>query len=190
MPVLHKSGTAVLRLACIIALMALAGCTVPTQPLLAPLAPRTLGESVTVRQQVTAHFDDNVRRMQVALSVTPNDLSLIGLTAIGQRLFTLSWRNGQAHMHSHIKTLSQLEPARILADLQLAYWPLPALRRALPDDLQLAQYGTARVLWRDGRLLWFASSDSRKRWHSTMTIYNARMGYRLTIKPLTFSQQR
>lgn len=169
----------------VIAVTALAGCA-PPRPLLAPLAPQTLGQSVSARQQVTIRFADNVHSLQVALKVAPDDLTLVGLTAVGQRLFTLSWNGQQAELHSSIHSIADIDPARILADLQLAYWPLPILRQALPDNLSLEQYGSARVLWRDDKLLWFASSTGPDRWHSTVTIYNARAGYRLTIQPLAF----
>lgn len=161
----------------------IAGCVAPS-PLMKPLPPKTLGQSVMARQLVTVHFNGHTRSMQVALKVAPSDMVLIGMTAIGQRLFTLSWQDGQANIKTQIESIETIDPAHILADLQLAYWPLPALRRALPDDMRLQQYGTARVLWYNGRLLWFASSESPDRWHSTMTLYNARLGYRLTIKPL------
>lgn len=189
MPVLREYHTypirVLTRLVAVITVAVLAGCA-PPRPLLSPLAPQTLGQSVTARQQVTIRFADNVRRLQVALKVAPDDLTLIGLTAVGQRLFTLSWNGQQAELHSSIDSIADIDPTRILADLQLAYWPLPVLRRALPDDLSLGQYGSARVLWRDGQLLWFASSTGPERWHSTVTIYNARVGYRLTIQPLAF----
>lgn len=165
------------------AALATAGCAAPG-PLLAPLAPQTLGSSITVRQQITAHFGDDTRQLQVALKVAPRDLKLIGLTALGQRLFTLSWNGQRAEVTSAVEPLADIDPAHILADLQLAYWPLPALRAALPADLRLEQYGTARVLWRNDQLLWFASSETADRWGSTLTLYNAQAGYRLTVQPL------
>lgn len=189
MPVHRNRGMdsvrVLLRLIVVMAVAAMAGCA-PPPPLLSPLAPQTLGQSVTARQQVTAHFGDQTSSLQVALRVAPDNLTLIGLTAIGHRLFTLSWKDGKPRLRSRIKPIANLDPARILADLQLAYWPLPALRSALPDDMRLQQYGTARVLWHNNKLLWFSSSAGANRWHSTVTIYNARLGYRLTIRPLSF----
>ncbi|MDN5861883.1 MAG: DUF3261 domain-containing protein [Salinisphaera sp.] len=173
----------------LLAALAAAGCA-PPRPLLPPLTPGSLGDSITVRQQLTVRFDGEVRSMQVALQVAPTDLTLIGLTALGQRLFTLSWAGGQLALKSRVNRIADIDPARILADLQLAYWPLPALRAALPDSLHLEQYGTARVLWRDGELLWFASSQTANRWGSTLTLYNARLGYRLTIRPLALDGAR
>lgn len=170
-------------LCAILAALAVAGCVAP-RPLVSPLPPQTLGKSITVRQQVTARFDGKVRTMQVALKVVPDDLTLIGLTAVGQRLFTLSWNGRQAKLKSTIGSLASMDPKRILADLQLACWPLSVLQAALPDDLSLQQVGTARLLWRDGKLLWLASSETKDRWHSTLVVYNVRMGYQLTIRPL------
>lgn len=139
---------------------------------------------MTARQQVIVQRDGAVRRLQVALKVAPAKLTLIGLTALGQRLFTLSWNGGHAKLQSTVDSTLDIDPIRILADLQLAYWPLAVLRAALPDRLHLDQYGTARVLWRDAKLLWFASSETADRWGSTMTLYNVSAGYRVTIRPL------
>ncbi len=163
----------------------IAGCATAPPPLLEPIAPAALGESIEVRQQVTARFHGRTRVMQVALKVAPTDLTLIGLSAIGQRLFTLSWNAGHTTLTSDVDTLNRLDPSRILADLELAYWPVAALQAALDPDLRLEQQGTSRTLWRADELLWFASSDGPDRWRSALTIYNASQGYRLDIRPLS-----
>src|SRR5699024_5324758 len=172
---------AAITLACVLA----TGCAPPPPLLSPPLAPQTLGQSVTVRQQVTVRRGDQTRSMQVAMQVAPTQLTMIGLTAVGQRLFTLSWNGQQSTLDSRISSIDSLDPTRVLADLQLAYWPLDTLRAALPDNLRLEQFGSARMLWRNGKLLWFASSQGKDRWHSPLTLYNARLEYRLTIRPLT-----
>jgi len=172
--------------ACLALLLSLlAGCAIAPPQLLTPVAPAALGESVEVRQQVTATVKGRTRVMQVALKVAPSDLTMIGLSSIGQRLFTLSWNEGETTLTSSLGDVSRLDPTRILADLELAYWPLPALRAALEPDLRLEQQGTVRTLWRNDELLWFASSDTGDRWTSALTIYNASAGYRLDIRPLS-----
>jgi hypothetical protein len=161
-----------------------AGCAAPTA-LIRPLPPSTLGRAVTVRQQITAHFHDHVRSLQVVLKVAPDDLTLIGLSPIGQRLFTLGWHGGQPSVKSQIKDLQHLPARRILADLELASWPLDALRTALTDpEMRLEELGDTRALWQGDRLLWIAFRGPGKSWHQKMTIYNARIGYRLDVQPL------
>lgn len=166
-----------------LAVLMLAGCAAP-RPFMPPLAPATLGHSVEQRQQVTIHYKGRTRSLQVVLKIAPGDLEMIGLSAIGQRLFTLSWDGHHASLTSPIDRLGKFDPVRVLADLQLAYWPLPALRAALPAGLRLQQIGSARILWRKDQLLWFASRAGPDRWTSALTIYNARRGYRLQIQPL------
>lgn len=177
------------RVLALVAVLAMAGCVKPPPLLTPPLPPQTLGDSITARQQVTIRFDGSERSMQVALKVAPDELTLIGLTAIGQRLFTLSWDGRQAQLSSTLDSIAAIDPQRILADLQLAYWPLPALRAALPNSIHLQQMGTTRLLWRDGRLLWLATGESADRWGSSLLIYNARAGYRLTIQPLSLDEE-
>ncbi|MGN8158852.1 DUF3261 domain-containing protein [Salinisphaera sp. SWV1] len=164
----------------------LSGCM--PGPLIRPLGPGVLGQSVEARQQVTVHYHGHTRSLQVALRVVPNNLTLVGLSAMGQRVFTLDW-NGQSIARGQGLDTGQRIPAkRILADLELAYWPLPALRKALVDpDLRLRQLGDTRTLWRGNKLLWLAYRGHGDPWHSRLTVYDARLGYRLDVKPLAFN---
>ncbi len=158
------------------------------RPLIQPLGPAALGRSVEARQQVTVHYRGTTRSLQIALRVVPDDLTLVGLSAMGQRVFTLGW-NGQAIERGQGLDAGKRIPAkRILADLELAYWPLPALRKALTDpDLHLQQLGDTRTLWRGDKLLWLAYRAHGDPWHSRLTVYDARLGYRLDVKPLAFN---
>lgn len=177
-----------LRAIALLAVVLVAGCATP-QPWLAPLPPGSLGQTTQARQQVTAHRDGQSRSLQVAIKATPQRLTLIGLSALGQRLFTLVWDGQQAILTGNSLTrLDGLDPDWILADLQLAYWPLAPLRAALPPDLRLEQLGTARTLWRGDKLLWYRSSATADAWHSKLKLYNARLGYRLTIVPLAIGE--
>lgn len=170
----------------LLALVTMAGCATP-RPWLAPLAPDTLGASVQARQEITALRKGQTRSLQVALKADANTLTIIGLSALGQRLFTLVWDGQDAEVTSQIDNLQGFDPYWILADMQMAYWPLVPLRAALPADLQLTEHGSTRTLWRGDELLWFRSSAGADIWHSNLLLYNARLGYRLRIKPLSIS---
>lgn len=164
----------------------LAGCA--PKPLIHPLGPDALGQSVEARQQVTLHYRGRTRSMQVALRVAPDNLTLIGLSGIGQRLFTLGWNGNTIQRSRGLADDKRLPADRILADLELAHWPLAALRTALADsDLRLEQLGETRTVWRGDTLLWIAYRGGDEPWHSPMTIYNARLNYRLDVKPLAFN---
>ncbi|MES1954805.1 hypothetical protein SAHY_09483 [Salinisphaera hydrothermalis EPR70] len=166
--------------------VALGGCM--PKPLIQPLGPAALGQSVEARQQVTVHYRGHTRSLQVALRVVPDDLTLVGLSAMGQRVFTLGWNGHAIERGRGLKSAKRIPAKRILADLELAYWPLPALRQALTDpDVHLQQLGNTRTLWRGDTLLWIAYRASGDPWHSRLTIYDVRLGYRLDVEPLAFN---
>ncbi|MES1935598.1 hypothetical protein C27AD_04557 [Salinisphaera hydrothermalis C27AD] len=166
--------------------VALGGCM--PKPLIQPLGPAALGQSVEARQQVTVHYRGRTRSLQIALRVVPDDLTLVGLSAMGQRVFTLGWNGHAIERGPGLKSAKRIPAKRILADLELAYWPLPALRQALVDpDVRLQQLGNTRTLWRGDTLLWIAYRASGDAWHSRLTVYDARLGYRLDVEPLAFN---
>jgi hypothetical protein len=162
----------------------LSGCVAP-RPWLGPLPPDSLGAEIQVRQQLVMARGEKSRSLQVAIRVDAERLTLIGLSDLGQRLFTLDSDGRQAELTSRIPDLQGLDPDWILTDLQLAYWPLPPLRAALPEGLRLEQRAALRTLWRDRRLLWLAVNEFGETWQGEVVVYNLQLGYRLDIRPLT-----
>lgn len=167
----------------LLAVWLLSGCAAP-RPWLGPLPPNALDTEVEVRQRLVLLRGEESRSMQVAIRVDAERLTLIGLSDLGQRLFTLTSDGRQADLTSRVPDLRGLDPNWILTDLQLAYWPLPSLRAALPEELRLEQRAALRTLWRDRRLLWLGFNESEEPWHGELVVYNLRLGYRLDIQPL------
>lgn len=183
MQVLRGVTRAAIKRLFLLAALACSACTAP-RPWLAPLAPDTLGASVQARQEVIATRGGEQHSLQVALKVDAASLTMIGLSPLGQRLFTLTWDGQDARLVTHIENLEGIDPEWILADLQMTYWPLAPLRTALPQDLHLTEHGSARALWRGEHLLWYRSGALADIWRSNVELYNGRLGYRLTIRPL------
>lgn len=175
-----------IRLFWLLLCAALAGCA--PEPLIQPLGPSALGRSVEARQQVSVHYQGHTRSLQIALRVAPDNLTLIGLSAIGQRLFTLGWNGREITHQNGLEKSHRLPARRILADLELAYWPLSALRTALASHaMRLEQLGSTRALWDGDKLLWIAWRGPGQPWHRRLTLYNARLDYRIDVQPLAFN---
>lgn len=162
----------------------LAGCAAP-RPWLGPLPPGALDEEVQVRQHLVLVRGEQSRSLQVALRVDAERLTLIGLSDLGQRLFTLTSDGRRAEWRGRASDLQGLDPNWILTELQLVYWPLPPLRAALPEGLRLDQQASVRTLWRDRELLWFGVRESGDMRHGEVVVYNLQLGYRLGIRSLT-----
>lgn len=128
---------------------------------------------------------DQTYALQVAMRVDAERLTLIGLSDLGQRLFTLSSDGHQARLISPSSDLKGLDPDLILTEFELVYWPLAELNTALPQELRLEQQGSLRTLWRGEKLLWFSVNESQDRWCGNVFIYNLERDYRLDIQPLS-----
>ena len=83
------------------------------------LGPAALGRSVEARQQVTVHYRGHTRSLQVALRVVPDDLTLVGLSAMGQRVFTLDWNGHAIERGAGLDSAKNIPAKRILATCRL-----------------------------------------------------------------------
>lgn len=167
-------------------LLLLAACAAP-RPWFEPLEPGSLNRPTPIRQLVTVERGDGSQTLQTVLTRGSSGLTLVGLSSVGQRVFTMSWDGSEATLSSRVAELSRLDPLWMLTDIQLAYWPLAALQTALPEGFKLEEIGTLRVLWQDGELLWMRASESTSPWQSEVMVFNASLGYRLRIRPLHMS---
>jgi len=95
------------------------------------LAPDSLGRSVQVKQVLHAAFDGHTVDLQCVLTVEPQRLSIVGLNALGLRAFTVGYDGTRIDEKRAPQVPATVGGARLLDDVQLAYWPLPALQAVL-----------------------------------------------------------
>ena len=118
----------------------LAGCattaTIPVSALQAMpvLPPSSLGQTRNARQIVHAAFADREATMQCVVEISPQRLRVIAVNAMGLRLFGVTVEGDQVTVERAPGVPEQIDPARILADIQLAYWPLAKLKAAYEDS--------------------------------------------------------
>lgn len=155
------------------------------------LPPASLGAPLQARQILHAAYGSDEATLQCVVDADGALLSVVCLTALGQRVFTLTYDGRE------LKTLrapfapDSIDPQRIVADLQLAYWPLEALQPAW----QRAGYGVSeprpglRRVIRDGRL--FAevhsatpalSNGRSAAWPARVWLVSFAYGYALDIE--------
>ena len=176
-----------------VALMALtlSGCvSAPMQQAdpsqMPPLLPAaSLGQSRSAQQIVRAAFADNEATMQCVVDITPQHMSVIALNAMGLRLFSISVENGQTTVERMPGVPEQIQPERILSDIQLAYWPLAKLQQAYRGSAwQVSEpFAGTRRLKHDGRLIaevHYAQAD-KDLWHGHLWLSNYQFGYSLSV---------
>ena len=117
------------------------------------LSPASLGASVRAAQQIRAEADGAVWRFQAVLEVSPERLTLVGLSGFDRRVLTVRYDGAEFAEETDSLVPAGLSGAQILQDLQLIYWPTTAIAAALPAGFRLEESGGERRLLRDGSVV-------------------------------------
>ncbi|MGC0151709.1 DUF3261 domain-containing protein [Chromobacterium vaccinii] len=156
----------------------------PALPALA-LSPSSFGAELSLVQRLRAgplnpRDGQASPSLDVQLEIDAAQLRLAGL-ALGQRILTLSWDGKTLQSQRSPLLPASVDEARIVRDIQLAYWPLPALRAALPAGWTLDEESGARVLRQDGEEALRIENQASPAWLGHSELTNRREGYRLSI---------
>lgn len=144
------------------------------------LAPATLGETISVQQQLTVERAGSTNDLVAALEVDPQRVSLVGL-ALGMRVLSLEFDGAELTEWRHPMLPSQVRAADVLEDLQLTLWPVEEIARALPSGWDIEDRGLRRTLRRDGEVVATITYSGLPRWQGTAVLDNQRYQYRLTV---------
>lgn len=166
-----------------LSLLAVVACAPQREqlPQITLLSPASLGRSVYAQQQLEAEFNGQIWQMQGALEVTPHSVRMVGLTPFGQRLITLVWDGQQLQQERAAYLPQTVQGERILSDVQLMYWPAPALRAVLPPGWRVEQEGGVRRVFDAERSLIKISCATPDPWQGRCVFEHLVYGYRLTL---------
>ncbi len=154
----------------------------PEGPAPRALAPVSAVSPRSASQVIHAAFGDRAATLRTALEVSASGIKLVGVTATGQRLFTVSYDGTTVSAERGAFAPADIQPERVLADMQLALWPLPALRQALGDGYEVAEpFGGVRRLRRDGRLVAEVHYAGGDPWAGRLWLVSFEHGYSLTV---------
>ena len=159
------------------------------------LSPESFGQSLSVLQSIELQYNGETQQLLAQLEITPNKMTFVGLSPMGNRLSTVLW-TGQNFSDEHLlKNIKDewpfpFEPKRILADVQLALWPniptqngikiretaLPNMsREILRSDLN--EYPIMRITY-----------ETRPFWQGLIVIEHLERNYQLSIETLQINR--
>jgi len=159
------------------------------------LPPESFGQSLSVLQSLELQYKGKTQQLLAQLEITPKKMTFVGLSPMGNRLFTVLW-TGQNFSDEHLlKNIKDewpfpFEPKRILADVQLALWPniptqncikiretaLPNMsREILRSDLN--EYPIMRITY-----------ETRPFWQGLIVIEHLERNYQLSIETLQINR--
>lgn len=139
-----------IRALLIVALLALVGCAGPqTRPaqhgLELALSPASLGRELALQQQLTFVFGSEQRSMDALLEADAGRVAL-AVQAAGQSALVLQWDGASLQQQRASWLPAQVRGERVLSDLQLTYWPVVAIRAALPEGWTIDEAQGVRQL--------------------------------------------
>jgi hypothetical protein len=160
------------------------------QPLF-PLAPPQ-GPSRRIVQQLTAHWPGRDETLLCVLELDSRHIAMAGLTPDGLSLFDLSYDGQTLRADKNPLVPKTLVPELIVADLQLAYWPLDKLRQQLPKSMKLEAGPGFRRLIGQGQPLAevrYSNPDGLTQasaWPKSVELNHLKYHYRLTIRTVSY----
>lgn len=109
----------------------------------------TLAQPLYRQQLLSARTQGGEHQLLTVLEADGRQLTLVGLTPSGIRLFRVSY-DGEAIRTEQLSSLlggTTLPPvAQVLADVMLSYWPIQSWQPQLPRGWQLKDEGMVRRL--------------------------------------------
>jgi hypothetical protein len=145
-----------MRVAILMLALALAGCAhAPAKPaagplLVEPLAPASLGYSLTLSQVVASQYEGSTHSLRVEVEVSPERLVMVGVSHLGVPLFSLELDSGGLRTTALSAEALPFDPRYILSDFQLAHWPFALVAQ----DLERQGYRLVRGLQAAGRYVY------------------------------------
>lgn len=162
----------------------LAGCaTHVEQAATVPLASPAALSARSASQVIHAVYGARAMTLSTAIQLDPGSLKVIGLTATGQRLFTASWNGATVSAQKSAFVPDNVDPERVLADVQLALWPLPAVQAAFGKaGLDVTEpFAGVRRLRRGDALVAEVHYADPDPWNGRLWFVNFQYDYSLTI---------
>ena len=159
------------------------------------LPPESFKQSLSVLQRIEVQYERETRNILAQLEITPNKMIFVGLSPMGNRLFTMLWTGQNISDEYLLRNIKDewpfpFEPKRILADVQLALWPniptqngikiretaLPKISREIVRS-ELNEYPIIRITY-----------ETRPYWQGLIVIEHLEHNYRLSIETIKINQ--
>ncbi|MFS8978027.1 DUF3261 domain-containing protein [Cupriavidus necator] len=147
------------------------------------LPPASLQRELKLQQHITVEFQmqgRTERRELMALLEADAAHTRLAAVAGGQVLARLSWDGTKLQVSRSPWAPAELQPERILSDLQLSLWPADAIRAALPAGWSFDATPALRQLRQGTETV----AEIRFPDAATTLFVQYRDGYRLTIRNL------
>lgn len=174
--------------------MLLSGCQLLTQkqsnisaaPYLPLLSSASLGQSIAAVQRFSGTYNGQQYVMLFQVEVEANRLAMVASTVSGSTLFSFVDQRGEQSSTVSALLPSQTSPRFVVADFQLAFWPLQVIEQALEhSDYHIKLLDHGRQLWRAGELTATIRYSHSDPWQGQVNFEHHLSGYQYKVETLS-----
>jgi hypothetical protein len=143
---------------------------------------------VDVTQKVHATWQNGQSAdFEARLSLAPGHVRMVMLDPMGRRAMQINWSRTELDFQRADWMPAAFDPARMLADIMMVYWPTEILRDALPSNMVLVSNPDNRQIAvinedDDNTPYTTISYPANDRWQGDASLSNIRDGYALHIR--------
>lgn len=150
------------------------------------LAPAALGHTLALQQRLEFAFGPERRELDALLEVDAQRVQL-AVQALGRSGVTLTWDGSTLRQKRADWLPAAVRGERVLDDLQFVYWPVAAIRAALPVGWRVeeGEGGARRLL--HGDTVWLEVMYGAD---GVVELENRAEGYRLVVRSVPLQSAR
>jgi len=133
------------------------------------LPPESFGQSLSLLQSLEINYKGESRQLLAQLEINPNKITLVGLSPLGNRLFTVLWTGESLSEEYLAEWPFPFSPKHILADVQLALW----LKIPQQDGFKIREIQSPqlrREILRNEEIVMRISYETRPFWQGEILI--------------------
>ncbi|MDH5720281.1 MAG: DUF3261 domain-containing protein [Spirochaetia bacterium] len=149
--------------------------------------PRDLGVEITAAQSFTGNYQDKVFSFHCHLEIDSTQLTVIGLSAIGNKIFTLKQTDKNIEFDMGPMVRTPFRPEYFLMDFQLTYLPLSVLESIFDNTEirfeEIKNTGLTRNIYDKEELIVKIKYEGQDKWNSNLRFENLKRNYSFTIEP-------
>lgn len=151
------------------------------------LSPESFGQSLSLLQSLEINYRGETRQLLAQLEISSNNITLVGLSPLGNRLFTVLWTGESLSEEYLAEWPFPFSPKHILVDVQLALW----LKIPHQDGFKIREFKSPqmkREILRNEEIVMRISYETRPYWQGKILIQHLERGYQLSIQTLQSNQ--
>ena len=151
------------------------------------LSPESFGQSLSLLQSLEINYRGETRQLLAQLEISSNNITLVGLSPLGNRLFTVLWTGESLSEEYLAEWPFPFSPKHILVDVQLALW----LKIPQQDGFKIREFKSPqmkREILRNEEIVMRISYETRPFWQGKILIQHLERDYQLSIQTLQSNQ--